>query len=133
LAIDKKHNRLFSVCANKKMEVLDSETGRIVAEVAIGEGPDSAAFDSNLGIAFSSNGDGTLTLVKEDDPEHFSVSQNIITQRGAKTMAYDSDNHRAYLVTAAFGETPPATKEQPKPRPSMIPNSFVVLVVTLTP
>jgi YVTN family beta-propeller protein len=133
LAFDQKHNRLFSVCANKKMIILDSETGKIKAELAIGEGPDSAAFDSNLGIAFSSNGDGTLTLVKESDPDHFSVLQNVITQKSARTMAYDSDNHRAYLVTASFGETPPATKELPKPRPAMLPNSFIVLVVALTP
>ncbi len=131
LAIDKEHNRLFSVCANGKMEVLDSETGRIISELAIGSAPDSAAFDSNLGIAFSSNGDGTLTIVKENDPDHFSVSQNVITQRGARTMAYDSDNHRAYLATASFGETPPAMKEQPKPRPTIIPNSFIILVVSL--
>jgi DNA-binding beta-propeller fold protein YncE len=133
LAIDKEHNRLFSVCANRKMVVLDSETGRIVSELAIGSAPDSAAFDPNLGIAFSPNGDGTLTLIKENDPEHFSVLQNVNTQKGARTMAYDSDNHRAYLVTASFGETPLATKEQPKPRPAIIPNSFVVLVVSLQP
>ena len=131
LAIDKIHNRLFSVCANKKMEILDSESGKIVSEVAVGSAPDSAAFDTSLGIAFSSNGDGTLTLVKEDDPDHFSVSQNVVTQKGARTMAYDSDKHRAYLVTASFGETPPVTKEQPKPRPALIPNSFVILVVSL--
>lgn len=133
LAIDQMHNRLFTVCANNKMEILDSETGKIVSDVDIGARPDSAAFDSNLGIAFSSNGDGTLTLIKENDPDHFSVLQNVITQKGARTMAYDSDNHRAYLVTASFGETPPATKEQPKPRPAIIPNSFVVLVVSLKP
>lgn len=133
LAIDQKHNRLFSVCANRKMEILDSETGRIVAEVDIGSAPDSAAFDSNLGVAFSPNGDGTLTLIKESDPEHYLVLQNVLTQKGARTMAYDSDNHRAYLVTATFGETPPATKEQPKPGPVIMPNSFVVLVVSLKP
>ncbi len=131
LAIDKEHNRLFSVCANNKMEILDSETGNIVSEVDIGAKPDSAAFDPDLGIAFSSNGDGTLTIVKENDPDHFSVLQNVITQKGARTMAYDSNNHRAYLVTASFGETPPATREQPKPRPAIIPNSFVVLMVSL--
>lgn len=131
LAIDKEHNRLFSVCANNKMEILSSETGKIVSEVDIGARPDSAAFDSSLGIAFSSNGDGTLSIVKENDSDHFSVSQNVITQKGARTMAYDSESHRAYLVTASFGETSPATKEQPKPRPTMIPNSFVILVVSL--
>lgn len=131
LAIDPKHNRLFSVCANNKMEILNSATGQIVSEASIGTGPDSAAFDSNLSVAFSSNRDGTLTIVKENDPDHFSVLQNVITQKGARTMAYDSDNHRAFLVTASFGETPPATKEQPKPRPTIIPNSFEVLVVSL--
>ena len=83
LAIDKEHNRLFSVCANNKMEILDSKTGNIVSIVDIGAKPDSAAFDPSLGIAFSSNGDGTLTIVKEIDPDHFSVSQNVITQKGA--------------------------------------------------
>ena len=131
LAIDQKRNRLFSVCANNKMEILDSKTGRIISEVVIGAKPDSAAFDSNLGMAFSSNGDGTLTIVKESEPDHFEVSQNVVTQKGARTMAYDTDNHRAYLVTATFGETPLATQEQPKPRPTMIPNSFVLLVVAL--
>jgi hypothetical protein len=113
------------------MDILDSETGKIVAEAPIGDSPDSAAFDPSLGIAFSSNGDGTLTLVKEIDPSRFSVSQNIITLKGARTMAYDSESHRAYLVTASFGETPPATKEQPKPRATIIPGSFVVLVISL--
>jgi DNA-binding beta-propeller fold protein YncE len=131
LAIDRKHNRLFSVCANNKMVILDSGTGKVVAEVTIGSSPDSAGFDPELGIAFSSNGDGTLTLVKEEDPDHFSVLQNVPTKKGARTMAYDSDKHRAYLVTASFGETPPATKEQPKPRPPIIKDSFEVLVVSL--
>jgi YVTN family beta-propeller protein len=131
LALDKEHHRLFSVCANRIMEILDAGTGKIVAEAAIGSGPDSAAFDPKLGLAFSSNGDGTLTLIKEHDPDHFSAAQNLITQKGARTMAYDPDNHRAYLVTAAFGETPPATREQP--RPAIIPDSFVVLVAASTP
>ncbi len=133
LAIDQKHHLLFSVCDNKLMEILDSRTGKIVSEVAIGEKPDSAAFDPKLGVAFSSNGEGTLTVVKEISRRRFSVSQTITTQKGAKTLAYDMDKHRAYLVTASFGETPAPTTEQPKPKPSIIPNSFVVLVVALNP
>jgi YVTN family beta-propeller protein len=131
LAIDKEHHRLFSVCANNNMAILDSETGKVVSEVEIGARPDSAAFDPSLGLAFSSNGDGTLTLVKENDADHFFVLQNVITRKGARTMAYDPENHRAYLVTASFGETPSPTQAEPKPRPSIIPNSFVVLVVSL--
>ena len=71
--------------------------------------------------------------MKEEDPDHFSVLQNVATKKGARTMAYDPDNHRAYLVTASFGETPPATKEQPKPRPAIIKDSFEVLVVAPKP
>lgn len=133
LAIDQKHHRLFSVYANKIMDILDSRTGRIVAEVPIGAGPDSAAFDPALGIAFSPNRDGTLTLVKEQDADHFAVMQNLTTQQGARTMAYDAANHRAYLVTASFGPTPPATRDEPKPKPEIIPDSLVVLLVSLSP
>ena len=131
LAIDQKNKRLFSVCANHKMVILDEETGRIISEVAIGAGPDSAAFDPALHIAFSSNRDGTLTLIKENSPDSFSPMQDVVTQPGARTMAYDSDTHRAYVVTASFGRTPHATKTQPEPKPAIIPDSFVVLVVSL--
>ena len=133
IAFDQKHHRLFSVCDNKKMVILDSETGKVISEQTIGAGPDSAAFDPNLGIAFSSNGDGTLTLVKENDPEHFSVAQNVLTQKGARTMAYDAEKHIAYLVTASFGETPAATKEQPHPKPAIVQDSFMVLTIGLAP
>ena len=133
LAIDQRHHRLFSVCANKIMDILDSRSGRIVSEVAIGAGPDSAAFDPALGIAFSPNRDGTLTIVKEEDADHFAVAQNMITQQGARSMAYDPANHRAYLVTASFGATPPASKAELKPKPEIIANSLVVLVVSLAP
>lgn len=133
LSIDKTHHRLFSVCANKKMEILDSESGKIVAEVAIGAEPDSSAFDAHLGLAFSSNSDGTLTVVQEQGDDHYTVVKNVITQKGARTMAYDQDRHRAYLVAASFGETTPVTIEHPKPKPAIIPNSFVVLGVSFAP
>jgi DNA-binding beta-propeller fold protein YncE len=130
LAFDRKHHRLFAVCANRIMDILDSRTGRIVAEVPIGAGPDAAAFDPALGTAFSPNRDGTLTVVKEQDDGHFSVAQNLITQQGARSMAYDPASHRAYLVTARFGAVPPATLAEPKPKPEIVPDSLVVLVVS---
>ncbi len=133
LALDNAHHRLFSVCANQKMVILNAQTGELIAELKIGTGPDSAAFDPELGIALSSNGDGTLTLIKETDPEHFSVLRNIATQKGARTMAYDATQHRAYLVTAAFGKTPTVSKEQLKPRPAILANSFTVLSISLQP
>ena len=129
LAIDTVHKRLFSVCANQKMVVLDAATGRLVAEVPIGEGPDSAGFDADLGLAFSSNGDGSLTVVHEDGLDHFSVVANVATAKKARTMSLDPQAHRVFLVSADFGPVPAATTSAPKPRAPMIADSFTVLVV----
>jgi YVTN family beta-propeller protein len=129
LAIDRLHQRLFSACDNRTMVVLDAVSGRRVATVPIGGKPDGAEFDPALGMAFSSNGDGTLTVVHEDDPEHFSVAATVTTQDKARTLSLDPVSHAIYLVTALFGATPPVTAEQPKPRPPVLPNSFSILVV----
>ena len=130
LAIDPVHHRLFSACGNEHMAVTDSTNGHQVASVPIGKGPDGAAFDPQLGLAFSSNGqDGTLTVVHEDDPDHFSVVQTLATQKSARTLALDAKTHRIYLAAAEFGAAPAATNEQPRPRPPMVPDSFVILVV----
>ena len=80
-------------------------------------------------MAFSSNGDGTLTVIHENDPEHFTVVANVQTQEKARTLALDSASHRIYLVTALFGPAPVPTAEQTKPRPSVLPDSFTVIVV----
>lgn len=130
LAMDIAHHRLFSACGNEHMAVTDSTNGRQVASVPIGKGPDGAAFDPQFGLAFSSNGqDGTLTVVHEDDPDHFSVVQTLATQKSARTLALDPKTHRIYLAAAEFGAAPAATTEQPRPRPPMVPDSFVILVV----
>jgi DNA-binding beta-propeller fold protein YncE len=129
LAIDVAHHRLFSVCQNQAMVVTDSADGRQVARVAIGKGPDGAAFDPQRGLAFSSNGEGTLTVVHEDDPEHFSVVENVPTQRSARTLALDATTGRLFLSAAGFGPAPAATAEQARPRPPMLADSFVILVV----
>ena len=128
MAIDLKNHRLFIVCSNKKMIVLNSETGKVVADLPTGDGTDAAAFDPNTKLAFSSNGEGTLTVIREDSADKFSVVENVATQRGARTMALDPKTNRIYLATAAFGETPAPTAERPRPRPAIVPNSFVILV-----
>ncbi len=103
LAIDAKHHRLFAVCSNAMMVVMDADNGKIVATPAIGKGPDAAAFDPSTGLAFSSNGrDGTLTVIHEDSPAAFSVVATVPTQPGARTMALDAKMHRIYLATARF-------------------------------
>jgi YVTN family beta-propeller protein len=129
LALDATHRRLFSVCDNHKMVILDAQSGRQVAILPIGGAADGAEYDSALRTAFSPNGDGTLTLIHEDDPEHFTVAANVPTQDRARTLALDPLAHRVYLVTALFGPTPAPTDEQPKPRPPMLPDSFTVIVV----
>ena len=128
LAIDTAAHRLFSVCDGKKMAVVDAETGKVLATPAIGDGPDAAGFDAKDKVAFSSNGDGTLTAVDAGNSS-FPVLQNLTTQQGARTMTFDSGNGRVYLVTAEFGPRPAPTAEAPRPRPSIVPGSFTVLVV----
>jgi DNA-binding beta-propeller fold protein YncE len=129
LAIDTAHNRLFSVCDGKVMAVTDSMTGKQVARVSIGEHPDAAAYDAKRGIAFSSNGEGTLSIVRQDSADRYTVAADLPTQRGARTMALDSGTGRVFLATAEFGPAPPATAEQPRPRAAPLADSFVVLVV----
>ncbi|HZD77334.1 MAG TPA: YncE family protein [Acidobacteriaceae bacterium] len=128
LAIDRARRHLFSVCDGKKMAVVDTDTGKVLATPEIGEGPDAAAFDAKDKLAFSSNGEGTLTVV-DASKSSFPVLQNLTTQRGARTMAFDSANGRIYLTTAQFGPRPEPTAQTPHPRPSILPATFTVLVV----
>ena len=128
LAIDRASRHLFAVCDGKKMAVVDADSGKVLATPEIGEGPDAAGFDAKDKLAFSSNGEGTLTVVDASKPG-FPVVQSVTTQRGARTMAFDSANGRIYLPTAQFGIRPAATAENPHPRPVIVPDSFTVLVV----
>ncbi|MGO8702251.1 MAG: YncE family protein [Candidatus Brocadiia bacterium] len=129
LAVDAAHHLVFSGCHNQIMTVLDAAAGKVIASVPIGRGVDANAFDPGTGLAFSSNGDGTLTVARETAPGKF-AAENVKTQQGARTMALDLKTHNVYLVTAQF-ETAPAgaAPEKGRGRPGMIPNSFTVLVV----
>jgi YVTN family beta-propeller protein len=129
LAIDRAHHRLFSVCDGNIMAVTNGDTGAQVAQVPIGKGPDAAAYDDKRGLVFSSNGEGTLTVIKQESVDRYRVMENVKTQAGARTMALDPANGRVYLVTAQYGPPPAATSEQPHPRPTPVPDSFTVLVV----
>jgi DNA-binding beta-propeller fold protein YncE len=129
LALDAAHHRLFSVCQNQIMAVTDALSGRQVARVVIGGGPDAVAFDSDLGLVFSSNGmDGTLTVIHQETPDEYRVIATVTTQVSARTMVLDPATHKIYLAAARLGETPPATEEQPHPRPNIVPDSFAILV-----
>jgi DNA-binding beta-propeller fold protein YncE len=128
MAIDAELRRLFIGCHNKMMAVVDADSGKVLAAPAIGEGVDANAFDPETGLAFASNGDGTLTVVREETPAKFSVAENVATQKGARTMALDSRTHRVFLVTADFAPAAAATTEHPHPRPSPLPGTFTLLV-----
>lgn len=130
LAIDIKNRRLFSGCDNKMMAVTNADTGKVITTLPIGDGVDADRFDPETQLAFASCGEGLLTVVKEESPDKFSVLDSVPTQRGARTMALDLKTHTIYLVTAQFGPRPEPTATQPHTRPSILPDSFVVLVLS---
>ncbi len=130
LAIDAAHRRLFPVCDNQMMAVVDANNGKVVTTVPIGDGPDAARFAANGQYAFSPNGEsGTLTVIHEDSPDHYSVVQTVTTKRGARTMAMDPDGERVYVVTADFGPRPEPTADHPHPRPPIVPGSFEIIAI----
>jgi DNA-binding beta-propeller fold protein YncE len=129
LAIDRVHHRLFSGCHNKVMAISDGTAGKMIATVPIGGGVDGAAFDPATGLAFASNGEGTMTVVHEDSPARFHLIASVPTSPGARTMALDPRTHRVFTVTADLGPTPEPTEEKPHPRPGVLPGSFRLLVL----
>jgi DNA-binding beta-propeller fold protein YncE len=130
LSMDRRNRRLFVGCDNKMMAVVDADSGKVLATPAIAEGVDATAFDEETGLAFASCGEGVLSVVREDSPDKFSVAENVPTQAGARTMALDSKTHNVYVVTAKFGPPPAATADNPHPRRSIVPDTFVVLVLS---
>jgi DNA-binding beta-propeller fold protein YncE len=120
LAIDRKNRRLFAGCGgNKKMMIVDADTGKIVATPPIGEGCDATAFDAERRLAFASAGEGNITVIQEADAGHFTVAQTVVTQPGARTMVLDPKTHQLFTVTAKTS----GTRENRK----VEPDSFVVL------
>ncbi len=128
LAIDRVHHRLFSGCHNEVMAVVNGDTGKVITALPIGAGVDAARYDPGAKLAFASCGDGTLTVIREESPEKFTVAEKVNTQRGARTMALDPKTNDVFLVTADFGPPPAPTPERPHPWPSIVPDTFVVLV-----
>ena len=123
LAFDAEHDRLFAGCHNKMMVVVDSDSGKVVATVPIGEGVDAGRFNPKTQEIFMSCGEGVLTIVHEDTPDKYSVRQNLSTVKGARTMALDQDNDIVYLVTAQREAT-----AAPGQRPAIVPGTFELIV-----
>jgi DNA-binding beta-propeller fold protein YncE len=127
LAFDVKGARLFPVC-DKHMAVVDSNTGKVLSTASIGDGPDAAGLSVSRKLAFASCGQGVLSVIDTSKGDYPTI-ETLPTQRGARTMAYDSTTDRVYLVTADFGPRPDPTPDNPRPRPAIVPGSFVILVV----
>ncbi len=128
MAIDRRGHRLFVGCRNKLLAVLNTETGKVVTALPLGERVDATAFDAETGMVFSSNGDGTVTVVRQESADKYVVVETVKTRPGSRTLALDAKTHRLFLPAAEFKPAPPATAETPRPRPVMVPGSFVVLV-----
>lgn len=124
LALDNETHRLFSVCGNKLMVVSDAEAGKVITTLPIGDRCDGVAFDPGMKRAYSSNGEGTITVVQEENANKFKVLETVTTLRGARTITVDKVTHRLYLPTAAYEASTGGNG-----RPAVKPNSFVVLEV----
>jgi hypothetical protein len=107
---------------------VESDNGKVVADLPIDSGVDAAGFDSKTNLAFSSNGEGTLTVIHQDSPDRYSVVANVPTKRGARTMTLEPKTHNVFLATAEYGPPPAPTPERPNPRPAIVPGSFMILV-----
>ena len=127
LAIDRAHHRLFIGCHNRRMVIFDTRAHRAVQTLPIGAGVDATAYDPALRLAFSSNGDGTLTVVST---QPVSVLQNVETMPGARTMALDPETHRVYLVSALMTSNPTPEERKQGKRPRYAPDTFIILVVS---
>jgi DNA-binding beta-propeller fold protein YncE len=101
--------------------------GKVVATAPIGGRPDAVRYDPGTGLVFASNGEGTLTVVKQDGADKYTVLETVPTARGARTMELDPKTHHVFVVTAEYGPTPAPTTEQPRPRLTIVPGTFMVL------
>jgi DNA-binding beta-propeller fold protein YncE len=125
LSMDQKNRRLFAGCDNKMLAVINADTGKVIATPAIGEGVDATAYDPGTGFVLSSNGEGTLTVIKQDGADNYSVLDNVPTKRSARTMGLDLKTHTVALPAAEF-----LPAKEGERRGAMKPGTFVLLIVT---
>lgn len=131
MARDNARGRLIIGCSNKTMAVMDERSGKVITTIEVGNGVDGAAFDPANQLAFTSNGEGSLSVVHENADGTFTTVATIPTQRGARTMALDPRTHKIYMSTAGYGPAPAPTADRPRPRAPIIPGSFTVLILEM--
>jgi DNA-binding beta-propeller fold protein YncE len=125
LVLDAAHHRLFSACRSGVMAISDPVAGKLVTTVPIGAATDGAGFDPATQLAFTSNGDGTLTVIHEDTPDKYSVVETVPTMPGARTMTLDYATHTVYTASAKLGPAPAGGRG----RPPIVPGTFTLLVI----
>lgn len=127
LALDKKTKRLFSTCSDSKhLIIMDATNGKIIDKINIGDGCDGVAFNEKDHLIFTSNGDGTITVVKENTATDFKIVETVTTKLGARTITIDNTTNTLFLPASEYG---PADPQNPKARRKMVPGTFQVLVV----
>jgi DNA-binding beta-propeller fold protein YncE len=128
MAVDQHNGRLFIGCANRRMVILDSNNGSAISSVSIGQGPDDSAYDPDTGLVYISNGDGTVSIIRRESPDHYNVLETVNTAPGARNMALDLKTKKIFLPLSDREAPPPPTAQNPNPRGNVIPGSFRVLV-----
>jgi YVTN family beta-propeller protein len=123
LALDNENHRLFSACGNKLMVIVDALTGKVILTLPIGEGCDGAAFDPFYKRVYASNGEGTMTVVQEENENSFKVIETLTTQPSARTITLNKITHHIYMPAAEFESAPSENNR----RPAIKPNSFAIL------
>jgi DNA-binding beta-propeller fold protein YncE len=124
MAVDQKNGRLFIGCSNRRMAILDSSNGRVVGSVPIGPGPDDSAYDPETRLIYTSNGDGTVSVIQQESPDSYSLLATVKTAPGARNMALDQKTKRIFLPLSDRGPPSPTS-----PRGAFIPGTFRVLVL----
>ena len=129
VALDVKGGRAFVACTNKTMAIVDADQGNVITTVPVGEGR-GAAFDPEHKSIFSSNGDGTLTVIKQESADKYSVLESVKTEGAALSIIVDYKTHKIYLPCVRFGPTPKPTKADPQPPPAIVPGTSKLLIVS---
>jgi DNA-binding beta-propeller fold protein YncE len=132
MAVDTAHHRLFSGCRSGVMAVSDYQAGKVVATVPIGAGVDGAGFDAASGNAFAANADGTLTVIHQDAPDQYHVTESVQTAPAARNMGLDPTNHRVFIVSAKFGPGTPGAAGN-RGRGAVLAGSFTLMVIERDP
>ena len=128
LAIDRRNRRLFAGCHNRLLIVINSDNGKVITTLPIGDGVDATVFDPRTKLVMTSSGDGTLTVIHQDTPDKYHVVETVKTRKRSKTLTLDEKTHRLFIPAAQFSAEPAPTPDKPRVRPTIIPGSFSILV-----